>query len=239
MKLAQVLMEVLYDIEIIASNGNVVSTLTGVSGQQTINNLPSGNYSAQLTFGTAPDVYSTVDYFSVAGGNSVTAALSASQNFVDINNNQPIDFIASSVGATTYNWNFGDGTIINNGPTNISHTFTQAGNYNVTYTATNGICSTSATVAVEVVNTTGIADIAQSGMSIISNGDRLAIQFNKTAGSGTIEMFNMVGQRVYVNEQVLLKGTKQLTFDQLSVGQYIIKVTGRDQVFTQKVYISR
>lgn len=228
-----------YDVQIIASNGNVVSTLTGVSGQQTINNLPSGNYSAQLTFGTAPDVYSTVDYFSVAEGNSVTAALSASQNFVDINNNQSIDFIASSVGATTYNWNFGDGTIINNGPTNISHTFTQAGNYNVTYTATNGICSASATVAVEVVNTTGIADLAQSGMSIISNGDRLAIQFNKTAGSGTIEMFNMVGQRVYVNEQVLLKGTKQLTFDQLSVGQYIIKVTGRDQVFTQKVYISR
>jgi PKD repeat protein len=228
-----------YDIQINTSNGNVVSTLTGVTGQQTISNLPAGNYSAVITLGTSPDVYTAVDYFTVADGNAVSASMSASESFVDINNNTPVNFISLGSGVTTYQWNFGDGTIIPNGPSNISHTYTQAGNYSVTLTATNGICSATASVPVEVVNTTGIADIKDAGISVISNGDRLAIRFNKIEGNGTIELFNIVGQRVYLNEQVPLKGTKQLTFDALSTGQYILKVTGKEKIFTQKVYLSK
>jgi hypothetical protein len=228
-----------FDLQIKDANGNIVGSLTGFNGQQTINNLASGNYMAEMTFGTVPDIYNATDYFSISGGNAVTASLSASQNFVDIYSNTSIAFIASVQGATSFNWNFGDGTIINNGPANISHTYSQAGNYNVTFNATNGTCSDTATATIEVVNTTGISAINSSGTSIISDGDRVTIKYGNLDGIGTIEIINLIGERLLLQEQVNFKGSKHLDLQDIAVGYYLVKLSNKEQVYTQKISITR
>jgi len=227
-----------FDLLIKDSNGNLITVLNAVGGQQTVNNLPSGNYVAEMTFGTAPYIYNANDYFSVAGGNAITASLSTSQNQVDIYNNTGITFIATAQGATSFNWNFGDGTILSNGPANVVHTYSQAGNYVVSFNATNGICSDTANSSIEVINTTGIADLYNSSIQTINEGDKLIIKFNQMEGNGSIALFNLVGEIIYHQDQVSLKGTKQLNLSDISVGQYVLKVTNKQQVYTQKVNVT-
>lgn len=227
------------DISIKDVNGNIIDSLINVNGQHSISNLGAGNYVAEMSFGTAPDTYFTSDYFSIAGGNTISASLSTSQNQVDILNNTSITFIASAQGVTSYNWNFGDGTILNNGPANVSHTYAQAGIYTVILSATNGICSDSVTSNIEVINTTGISEMNNSAINVNCQGDRITINFEQMDGVGTIEIFNLPGDRIYLQEQVNLKGTKQLNLTDVAVGTYILKIKSNQQLYTYKVNVTR
>jgi hypothetical protein len=227
------------DIQIIDANGNALDSLSGINGQQTINNLAAGNYMAVMSLGAAPFIYSTTDYFSITGGNTIYANLNASESFVDIYTNTAISFVASAQGATNFNWDFGDGTTVNNGPANILHTYTVAGNYTVTFAATNGICSDTATTAIEVINTTGIANLENLNIKVICDGDRIAINFGQLHDTGSIEVYNLIGERIYLQEQVNLTGNKLLNLAHASVGQYILKISGKEQVYSFKINISR
>src|SRR4030095_16026801 len=61
-----------------------------------------------------------------------------------------IDFLNLSIGATAWSWNFGDGTTSTQ--QNPSHVYSATGNYEVTLTVTNGICSNLATQSIQVIN---------------------------------------------------------------------------------------
>jgi uncharacterized membrane protein len=194
---------------------------------------------AVMSLGVAPFVYSTTDYFSITGGNTIYANLNASENFVDIYTNTAISFVASAQGATNFNWDFGDGTTVNNGPANILHTYTVAGNYTVAFAATNGICSDTVTTAIEVINTTGTANLENLNTKVICDGDKIAINFGQLHGIGTIEVYNLIGERIYLQEQVNLTGNKLLNLAHASVGQYLLKISSKEQVYSCKINISR
>ena len=222
------------------ANGNVVSTQNNVSGSVAINNLVAGNYVAEMTFGVAPNTYTTSDYFTVAGGNAVFANLSASANSVDMASNTTVNFTATAQGATSFNWNFGDGTVITNGPANIAHTFAQAGTYNVTFEASNGICNTVATTTVEVTNATGLTAIANSNLQVIGVGSKVTVRFgNNFEGTGNIEVINMLGEVVAHLDNVSMKGTREIEMSSIAAGQYMVKITNNNQLHTEKVYLSR
>ncbi len=228
-----------FNLSIKDQNGNVINTQNNLSGTYTVNNLSGGNYSAELTFGTAPNTYTAIDYFTITSSNSVTSSVSSSQSVIDIVNGGVVNFIATTNGATTVDWNFGDGTSIQNGPLNISHTYTQAGSYTVSLTAGNGVCTNTSTTNIEVNNTTGVKENINTGISIITDGSRVLINFGKTEGSGRIELFNLIGERVFVQDNVLLTGTKEYLFNNYALGQYIMKVTGKQNVFTQRITLFR
>jgi hypothetical protein len=221
-------------------NGNVVASQNNVSGSVAINNLVAGNYVAEMTFGIAPNTYTTSDYFTVAGGNAVFANLSASANSVDMNANTTVNFTATAQGATSFNWNFGDGTVVTNGPANMSHTFAQAGTYNVTFEASNGICNTTATTTVEVTNATGLTAIANSNLQVVGLGSKVVVRFgNKMEGTGNIEVINMLGEVVAHLDNVSMKGTREIEMSNIAAGQYMVKITNNNKLFTEKVYLSR
>jgi hypothetical protein len=222
------------------ANGNVVSTQNNINGVVTINNLVAGNYVAEMTFGIAPNIYTTSDYFTVAGGNAVYANLSASANTVDMNANTTVNFTATAQGATGFNWNFGDGTVITNGPANVAHTFANAGNYNVTFEASNGICNTVATTTVEVTNLTGLTAIANSNLQVVGVGSKVTVRFgNKMEGTGNIEVINMLGEVVAHLDNVAMKGTREIEMSSIAAGQYMVKITNNNQLYTEKVFLSR
>jgi hypothetical protein len=222
------------------ANGNVVNAQNNVSGLVTINNLVAGNYVAEMTFGVAPNTYTTSDFFTVAGGNAVYANLSASANTVDMASNTTVNFTATAQGATSFNWNFGDGTVVTNGPANMSHTFAQAGTYNVTFEASNGICNTVATTTVEVTNATGLTAIANSNLQVIGVGSRVTVRFgNNLEGTGNIEVINMLGEVVAHLDNVSMKGTREIEMSTIAAGQYMVKITNNNKLYTEKVYLSR
>ncbi len=64
-----------------------------------------------------------------------------------------VNFINQSIGATNYNWNFGDNNNNTSIVSNPNHTYTGVGNYVVTLIATDpsGLCSSTATLTIEVI----------------------------------------------------------------------------------------
>lgn len=93
-------------------------------------------------------------------GNFVTVTITSScpltASFVHTLDQTEYDFNASnSVGATSYAWNFGDGTTGTG--VSPSHTYTSSGTYNVTLTIT-GACGSTATI--QTINFTCPADAA-------------------------------------------------------------------------------
>jgi len=228
------------DLVVKDANGNVVSTQNAVSGTLSINGLTAGNYAVEMTFGIAPNTYTSTDYFTIAGGNAVIANLSASASTVDMAVNSTVTFTATAQGATGFNWNFGDGTVITNGPANVSHTFTQAGTYNVTFEASNGICNTVSNATVEVTNTTGIIAATSTNLSVLANGNKVVVRFgDKMEGRGNIEVINMLGEVIAGVENVAVKGTREIELPTIAAGQYLVKITNGNKLYTEKVYLSR
>lgn len=97
------------------------------------------------------------------GADSLSYAIVVSPNtiFLDfaVNGNEQsgcsphvVNFINNSAGASSFTWDFGDGTIINttNNIDTIQHLFLQPGTYNVHLRATNGCSDTTATETVIV-----------------------------------------------------------------------------------------
>jgi hypothetical protein len=227
------------DVVIKDENSNVVSTQNNLTGIVNINNLAAGNYIAEMTFGISPNTYTTADYFTVASGNAVHASLIASANTVDMSVNTTVNFTATTQGATSFNWNFGDGTVVTNGPTNIAHTFAHVGTYNVTFEASNGICNTAATTTVEVTNATGISAINNTNLQVIGVGSKVTICFgNKNERTGNIEVINLLGEVVARLENVSMKGTKEIEMSNIAAGQYMVKISSKNNLYTEKVFLN-
>jgi hypothetical protein len=227
------------DVVIKDENSNVVSTQNNLTGIVNINNLAAGNYIAEMTFGIAPNTYTTADYFTVASGNAVHASLIASANTVDMSVNTTVNFTATTQGATSFNWNFGDGTVLTNGPANIAHTFSHVGIYNVTFEASNGICNTAATTTVEVTNATGLSAINNTNLQVIGVGSKVTICLgNKMEGTGNIEVINLLGEVVARLENVSMKGTKEIEMSNIAAGQYMVKISSKNNLYTEKVFLN-
>jgi len=62
----------------------------------------------------------------------------------------PVDFTNTSIGATDFSWNFGDGTISIDPAISISHTFQEFGNYTVTLIGSANGCVDTASVLIVV-----------------------------------------------------------------------------------------
>ncbi len=228
------------NIAIKDQNGVLISNHNNVNGTLTIDHLSMGNYMAEMTFGVSPNTYTAVDYFTIGGGNAIPTNIVASTNSVDMAANTDVVFTATAQGASAYNWNFGDGNIINNGPANVMHSFTQAGTYTVTVEVSNGLCTSTAATTVVVNNTTGITVMNNNALSISGIGNKLNIDFgSKFDGNANIELIDMSGKVVASYSQVLMKGKKVFELTNIAAGQYLVKISNNKQLFTEKVYLSR
>ncbi len=225
------------DIVVFDANGQSVNTLNAFQGTTQINNLADGNYSVQVSFNGG---YQVTDYVQVAAGNSVNASITASTQTVDLGNNTPVVFTANVSGATSYTWNFGDGTVITNAPANVSHTFTSAGVYEVRFEATNQACTSTVTTTVSAVAPSGIQNNTSEAVKVFGIENRVTVQFGNIAdGKGRIEVLNMLGQNMVSVDVTTTKGTREIEVPNVAVGHYLVRVTTAEKVYTQKVYLTK
>lgn len=137
----------------------------------TVTYANTGTYSAILTVSNSAGTSSTTQT------NVITAGTVPSAGFIINQNGASASFSNTSNGATTYNWNFGDGGTANT--INPNHIYSNDGTYTVTLTATNNCGNTTSTQTI-VVTTPPIANFTATG----SNGCApTTVTFNNTSSS--------------------------------------------------------
>jgi gliding motility-associated-like protein len=161
--------------------------------KDSLNNVGPGTYSVLITDSKGCVATGGTTTFTVTGSGLVTASITPiyTQEYAPVN----VLFTNGSTGATTYNWNFGNGTTSTQQyPSTVS--YTNAGTYSVTLIANNGNCSDTTYAIV-------VADVATSIVmpNIFSpNGDAIndAFFINCTGiKSLTCAIYNRWGQHIY------------------------------------------
>jgi PKD repeat protein len=203
----------------------------------------------QVTY-NLPGVYDvTLEVSNAFGGGSttfpayVTVLGPPTANFVASSNQTTVAFANTSQGATSYEWNFGDGSPIST-EADPTHTYAAPGTYTVTLVATNS-CG-SAIIEVTLTLTSGTGEVAWV--------DVFRLFPNPNTGAFMVEMsglpqkevdfvlFNALGQ--FVKRETLDFGAgvlrHQFDYGDLAAGFYTLRVQGSNgQAIHLKVTVGR
>ncbi len=89
----------------------------------------------------------------------------------------------------------------------------------------------------KVSGTVGIKTNSLSEISIFPNPTSGILNINATEVNSSVEVFNVIGEKVYSN--TLVKGSNSLDLSGLSNGSYFVKMNSNNQIITKKVIISK
>jgi PKD repeat protein len=141
------------------------STATSPSTDYGSSGTKSATLVATLDNGCSTSV--TNSAIAVVGSGGPVASFNSSM-IVGGGCNTGVQFTSTSTGATTYTWNYGDGTVsVNSSNPTIFHAYSSVGTYNVTLTASNGTCSSTSATTPVVVTATGNA-VPEAAFNIIN-----------------------------------------------------------------------
>ncbi len=149
-----------------------------------------------------------------------------------------VSFDAStSVGATTYAWNFGDGTSGSGMVT--QHAYIQNGMYTVVLTVT-GPCGTQVITKTIWVGGIGLDENSSTTMSIYPNPVQSELKLklqHRTGSSVDIRIMAVNGQEVYRSLYNNLNGESEWTLkvDHLARGIYILEVSTENSVMRERL----
>jgi len=81
---------------------------------------------------------------------------------------------------------------------------------------------------------------ANNEVSIYSNNNKLFVNFGtEKEGATTVEVFNLVGQRMVSIDATSYQGLREINMGNTAAGTYLVKVTNGDNVYTEKIVIGR
>ena len=226
--------------------GAVPATLIVNHGGQfdTINNIITSPYHFYVA-PTTTTTYNVVSLKNKCGLGTVTGSavitvnntpVSASFNVIPQGNNT-FRFVNNSVGATSYTWNFGDGTVFTTTVADTMHTYANNGIYQVNLTASNTCNFQNATqtvsTAVSVDNTLEIAEIRvypnpSSGL--------FNLEVSGVEQSVNVSIENIQGQVVY---QGVLSGNgrTELNLQDQAAGIYMLHLTTEQGRVVRKLIV--
>lgn len=142
-------------------------------------------------------------------------------------------FTNTSVGATTYAWDFGDGNTSTS--TSPVHEYSAAGTYTVTLTATNGACESVDSFEV-VITVVGLEEITSiSSVKLFPNpaSDNVNVELNlKENANITLSIVDNSGKIVYTENASLLEGKsiQSLNTSSLKAGYYNVVISTENSV---------
>jgi hypothetical protein len=218
--------------EVKASGGNVVAAGQIQNNLVNIASLPEGTYNVTLDLnGYTATVPVTVDNMEVVQAAFTPAMLVA-------NTTQDISFANSSTGATTYTWNFGDGST--DVTANPVHQYAHAGEYEVILTAQNADCSSSYSQLLKVEEiTSGIGSITDNSVNVYSNSNQININFTAApAASFTLDVLDMMGRKV-IASQVMdgMSNAYTIALPPVADGYYFVRMNTEAEVFVKEVFL--
>jgi PKD repeat protein len=176
------------------STGNIISSGICTNDSLLLSDLSGGNYTL---YTSGPGMNDTIPF--VINEYPPVIASFSSQDNVSLSMAQ-IQFANTSVNASSYTWNLGDGT----SSTSFSpvHQYSSAGTYQISLTASDSMgCSATATgtVTVHPDISTGIAsNSADSQLNVFQSEGNLKLQLSNDQMSDVIiNVFNYTGQIIY------------------------------------------
>ncbi|MFN8288541.1 MAG: PKD domain-containing protein [Chitinophagales bacterium] len=216
------------------AQGVVVSSGTLNNSNAVTVSAQSGTYTVTLVDNNN---YTVVKNVAVTGAQPIVANFAASKNVAETG--EDINFTNTSLAATSVQWDMGDGAILN-GPM-VTHNYAAEGVYTVNMMVENAdACSSSSnqTVTITAKNATGITPIADNGIKIWSNEDRVYVDFSsKKQVEATINIYNVVGQ--LVSSEKFGKSTiYSRKLNNLDAGYVIVNVKDNDGTVSKQVFIS-
>ena len=180
-------------ISAVAQNGPVTYSIDGGTTFLTdtsFGGLIAGTYDVQVQDGNGCISNQSV---TIASSSSLVASATVSPQ----NGLSPlsVNFTNNSLGATGYEWDFGDGSTTDT-TTSPSHTYTGNGTYNAILTITDGVCTDQTIVVIDVNGEPGIT----IPNVFTPNGDDINDFWEvQTTGISTLEgiIYNRWGEKVY------------------------------------------
>ncbi|MBI1228398.1 MAG: PKD domain-containing protein [Bacteroidetes bacterium] len=195
----------------------------------------TGSYAVSLTATNSlgSDTYGQIGYIVVSG--VPTPAFTTAANF------NVVAFTNTSTNATSYEWDFGDGSATST-EANPTHTYANGGQYTVTLTATNDCGSKTVTIEITVQanGTEDIPGISRFDVFPNPNSGRFTLIMDGAPQTEfELSFTNVLGQRL-LNEKVDFRTghlTKDFSFSQLAAGVYILQVKSGEKAMFKKLVV--
>jgi hypothetical protein len=138
--------------------------------------------------------------------------------------------------ATTYDWNFGDGNSVQNGPESISHFYTEDGTFTVTVTLTNDCGTETETTTITIIDYTGVAENAIEGLEVYPNPTSSAVNIAvANAENSEFRVFSISGAEVVGTTE--FNSNAKVDVSNWQRGVYFLAVTNGGITTIQKVVV--
>lgn len=206
------------------------------TGEDTIRNLAPNTYTLWLSHISG---YQTTETYSVNGVALVNANITASA--ISVEQNDMISFEATG-DATTFNWNMGDGTIINN-QSNVNHSYAQPGVYEVTLTASNNNCSIDNIIEITVNESmiTSILNNEQGKLWAYHFGNKLFFKQTLSKENTVLNatLYNSLGQVVTtINNNAAHNQVITVPINNIAKGTYFLHADAVGKKVVKKIVIT-
>ncbi len=218
------------------ASGNVVWSALNANGQATVAGLVAGTYTVSLEI----DAYVVSETVTIGAAPAVSVSVSASDSTVV--ENELVVFANNSQGATTYAWDFGDGSTSTDA--SPAYSYAAAGTYTVTLTATNGTCSDVFTQTITVSKAqdpTGVNELDNAqGIRIFGFGRTVTVRFDNWADKTVqLELYDLTGRKV-IDTRTLntTQAEHQLQVNEVVDGYYFVRVQGASGAKVQRVFLN-
>ncbi|MEX1189694.1 MAG: GEVED domain-containing protein, partial [Bacteroidia bacterium] len=212
------------------------------SSEVVIEGLSADNYDITLSYTDGTNASKQAQI--ADGGIPVAASFQASATNVTIAD-AIIEFLGNAPGATSYSWNFGDGSVVE-GDLNPVHAYMAPGIYTVTFMASNGGCVTEFSQTINVSAVTGIANVDPNlGFSIYPNpastNANLLLNIDRSESQVIVRIHDAQGRLISsenVND-VRAGSIVELNIAGLADGVYQVTVEGNSFKNTSRLTIAK
>jgi hypothetical protein len=216
-----------------SSNAIITSGTLNQSQQVTVG-VAAGTYTLTLIDTNSYTVTKTI---TVNGPEMITAGFQESSSTVQTGQN--VILTSTTTGASTYQWNFGNGTVATGTTTSVS--YTQAGVYEVSLSVTSPSgCSSTKTENITVnTSATGLNNISgANSLKIWSHDNKVYVDFTATQLSdATVIIYDILGQEIS-NDKVVNNVVYQKEINNIEAAYMIVMVKNDNEIITKKVFIT-
>ncbi|MBE0638881.1 MAG: DUF2271 domain-containing protein [Bacteroidales bacterium] len=155
-------------------------------------------------------------------------------------NSPDVQFTNSSLNASSYLWDFGDGNTST--ATNPSHTYIENGQYQVSLTASNVNCGSDVHTELVVITTVGINEVVSGSITAFPNPSAGAFYLtsDETIDNTKVSLYDIRGKLVFSDFQINLQSGEiyQIGDHLLKPGVYLLNVSAGDLQYKKKLIVN-